>query len=422
MLKRIFKLFLLIGLFIVSIAFAGEVTSNAPIMTSISIQKAEALWLQKNHDLEHARSQIDMAKADTLTASQRPNPQLSYNLSSVGSGRDHRYLNGSDHVVRIEQTFERGNKRELRMESADLSLKASQQYYADFKRQSRTLLYQLYYQLVLAQEKLRITKDNAELFKKTIEAAKLKLDVGEISQAELSRVDLDKLRADNDVMQAQNNLKQAQVDLAFYIGEENNASLIEASDPWPKVMEKIYQKPINIEDRADIKAALFKIKAAEANRELARALKKRDVTIGAQVERNSMDLETNTIGFGVSIPLMTGYGYEGEIARAESEYQLAEHELEHLRAQATSEINKAKSDLMVSEERILHYDDNLLKEADKVLQSAEFSYKQGAQSVMDFLDARRTYKVTQIEAMNARYDYAKSLAAWIFLSEENSNP
>ena len=199
---------------------AGEVTSNAPIMTSISIQKAETLWLEKNHDLEHARNQIDMAKADTLSASQRPNPQLSYNLSSVGSGRDHRYLNGSDHVVRIEQTFERGNKRELRMESADLNLKATQQYYANFKRQSRTFLYQLYYQLVLAQEKLRITKDNAELFKKTIEAAQLKLDVGEISQAELSRVDLDKLRADNDVMQAQNNLKQAQVDLAFYIGEE----------------------------------------------------------------------------------------------------------------------------------------------------------------------------------------------------------
>jgi len=422
MLKRIYLFFVLMSLSIPTSVIAGEVTSNGPIMTSISIQKAEALWLEKNHDLEHARSQIDMAKADTLSAAQRPNPQLSYNLSSVGAGRDHRYLNGSDHVVRIEQTFERGNKRELRMESADLNLKASQQNYADFKRQSRTLLYQLYYQLLLAQEKLRITKDNAELFKKTIEAAQLKLDVGEISQAELSRVDLDKLRADNDVMQAQNNLKQAQVDLAFYIGEENNASLIEASDTWPKVLEKIYQKPINIETRADIKAALLKIKAAEANRELARAFKKRDVTIGAQVERNSLDLESNTIGFGISIPLMTGYGYEGEIARAETEYQLAEHELEHLRAQAISEINKAKGDLMASEERVLHYDDSLLKEANKVLQSAEFSYKQGAQSVMDFLDARRTYKVTQIEAMNARYDYAKSLSAWLFLSEEIPAP
>jgi cobalt-zinc-cadmium efflux system outer membrane protein len=409
-------------MFLTLTSFGAEPETSQPITLLLSLQKSEILWLEKNHALEIARNQIDMAKASTLSAAQRPNPQLSYNLNAIGSNRDHRYLNGSDNIVRIEQTFERGNKRELRMENADLNLKSFQQGFIDFKRQSRTFLYQLYYQTLLSQEKLRISRDNAELFKKTMDAAKIKLDAGEISQAELSRIDLDKLRADNDVMQVENNLKQAQVDLAFYIGEENNASLIEASDGWPKVSEKIYQKTINIEERADIKAALLKIKAAEANRDLALSLKKRDITLAAQLERNNMDLQSNTIGFGISIPLMTGYGYEGEIARAESEYQLAEYELQNVRAQATSEINKAKSDLMASEDRVLHYDNNLLKEADKVLQSAEFSYKQGAQSVMDFLDARRTYKLTQIEAVNARYNYAKSLAAWLFLIEETRSP
>jgi len=57
-----------------------------------------------------------------------------------------------------------------------------------------------------------------------------------------------------------------------------------------------------------------------------------------------------------------------------------------------------------------------------VLQSAEFAYKQGAQSVMDLLDARRTYKATQIEAASARSDYATALAAWEFLSNESDRP
>ena len=68
MLKRIYLLFVLMSFSIVTSAIAGEVSSSAPIMTSITIQKAEALWLEKNHDLEHARNQIDMAKADTLNA------------------------------------------------------------------------------------------------------------------------------------------------------------------------------------------------------------------------------------------------------------------------------------------------------------------------------------------------------------------
>jgi cobalt-zinc-cadmium efflux system outer membrane protein len=308
------------------------------------------------------------------------------------------------------------------MQSADFMLHASEADFQSIQRQSKTQLYQLYYQLLLAQEKLRITEENASLYEKTIQASELRLKAGDISGSELSRLDLDKLRADNDVFQARNNLKQAQVNLAIFIGEELNAPALEVSDTWPKVMEKAYQNSINIENRADIKASQLRLKSAETNRELALALKTRDVTIGAQVEHNSLDLESNTVGLGVSIPLMTGYGYEGEIARAESEYQAALLELDHAHSFAISEVNKARSDLKTAEARVLHYDDSLLKEADKVLQSAEFAYKQGAQSVMDLLDARRTYKTTQIEAATARADYASALATWQFLTHESEQP
>ena len=402
--------------------YGNEISHAQNSLQSLTLKNAEALWLEKNHDLQIAKNQLDMAKSDTLSAAQRPNPQLSYNMNNVSTGRDHRYLNGSDHVVRIDQTFERGDKRDLRMRSADYRLNASQEDLNSITRQSRTLLYQLYYQLLLAQEKLRITEESADLYVKTVDVAQLRFKAGDISAAELSRIDLDKLRLDNDVFQARNNLKQAQIDLGIYIGEELNASSLKATDTWPNITANLYQNAINIENRADIKAAKLRLSAAETNRELAMALKKRDITIGAQVEHNSLDLESNTVGIGVSIPLMTGYAYEGEIARAESEYQAAMLELDHTHSYAISEVNKARGDLKTAEARVMHYDDNLLKEADKVLQSAEFAYKQGAQSVMDLLDARRTYKATQIEAASARADYASALAAWQFLSNESDRP
>ena len=412
--KQSFRHIFFLFLFIHFSVYGNELGHAQNALDSLTLKSAEALWLEKNHDLQTAKNQLDMAKADTLTASQRPNPQLSYNMNNVGTG--------SDHVVRLDQTFERGDKRDLRMKSADYRLNASQEDLNSITRQSRTLLYQLYYQLLLAQEKLRITEESAELYVKTIEVAQLRFKAGDISAAELSRIDLDKLRLDNDVFQSRNNLKQAQIDLGIYIGEELNAPLLKASDTWPNITPNLYQNPMNIENRADIKAAKLRLSAAETNRELAMALKKRDVTIGAQIEHNSLDLESNTVGIGVSIPLMTGYAYEGEVARAESEYQAALLELDHAHAYAISEINKARGDLKTAEARVTHYDDNLLKEADKVLQSAEFAYKQGAQSVMDLLDARRTYKATQIEAASARADYASALAAWQFLSNESDRP
>ncbi len=416
--RNIFFLFLFLNFYV----YGNELSHAQNSLENLTLKNAEALWLEKNHDLQIAKNQLEMAKADTLSAAQRPNPQLSYNMNNVGTGRDHRYLNGSDHVVRLDQTFERGDKRDLRMKSADYRLNASQEDLNSITRQSRTLLYQLYYQLLLAQEKLRITEESADLYVKTFEVAQLRFKAGDISAAELSRINLDKLRLDNDVFQSRNNLKQAQIDLGIYIGEELNAPALKASDTWPHITPNLYQKPMNIENRADIKATKLRLSAAETNRELAMALKKRDITIGAQIEHNSLDLESNTVGIGVSIPLMTGYAYEGEIARAESEYQSAFLELEHAHAYAISEINKARGDLKTAEARVAHYDDNLLKEADKVLQSAEFAYKQGAQSVMDLLDARRTYKATLIESTAARADYASALAAWEFLSNESDRP
>ena len=415
LLRNLIYLFFLVN----SVAFGEE--SFRPIINlhHLSLKMTEDLWEQKNLNIQIAKTQVEAAKADTLSAARRPNPQLSYYMNSIGTGRDHRYLNGSDQVIHIDQTFERGDKRELRIKNADLMLHASESDLQNIARLSKTQLYQLYYQLLLAQEKLRISEDNVSLYQKTLEVSQLRFKAGDISSAELSRLDLDKLRAENEVLQAKNNLKQAQIELAMYIGEELNAPVIEASDTWPKLMEKAYQNSINVDDRPDVKAAMLRLNAADTNLELALALKKRDITIGAQIEHNSLDLESNTVGLGVSIPLLTGYGYEGEIARAASDKKLAETDLERIKAQAISEINRARGDLKTAEARVMQYDENLLKEADKVLQSAEFAYQQGAQSVMDLLDARRTYKLTQIEAMNARYEYATSLSSWLLLSQES---
>lgn len=410
-------------IFLLSLNAYGEEGFRSPTsLQHLTLKMAEELWQQKNLNIQIAKNQVEGAKADTLSAARRPNPQLSYYMNSIGAGRDHRYLNGSDQVIHIDQTFERGDKRELRMKSADLMLHASEADYESIKRLSKTQLYQLYYQLHLAQDKLKISEDNASLYEKTLEVSQLRFKAGDISAAELSRLDLDKLRADNEVIQAKNILKQAQIDLAIYIGEELSAPIIEVTDPWPRRTENAYQNPINIENRPDVKAAILRLNAADTNLELALAQKKRDVTIGAQIEHNSLDLESNTIGLGVSIPLMTGYGFEGEIARAVSDKKLAETDLERIKAQAISEVNKARGDLKTAEARVTHYDDNLLKEADKVLQSAEFAYKQGAQSVMDLLDARRTYKSTQLEAMSARADYASALSSWLLLSRESESP
>jgi cobalt-zinc-cadmium efflux system outer membrane protein len=63
-------------------------------------------------------------------------------------------------------------------------------------------------------------------------------------------------------------------------------------------------------------------------------------------------------------------------------------------------------------DRVRRFQEEILITAKKSADAAEFAFKNGATGVMDVLDARRSYRATRLEALNAQADYAKSLATW----------
>lgn len=395
--------------------------ADTAALSRLTLSDAEQMWYRQNREIKLARDQVAGADADTLTAAQRPNPQLSVNAGSIDIGHNggpvvRRVTDDSDIVVRIDQTLERGNKRELRMRTADLRLDAAKHETANITRQGRISLLQAYYDLQLAQEQLRIAQDNARLFDDTLAAASLRLSAGDIPPSDLSRIRVDALRAGNEVRQAQNALGQAQVALAYQIGAERDAAAIAAVDPWPEAVAPSIDP--DIESRPDVRAAQMRVQAAEAARDLAQSLKTRDVTLGFQVEHNGGNTPSHSVGVGMSVPLLTGYEYQGEIAHAEADLQSARDALEQIRSQAIAEISKTRSDLETALDQVRRYDDTLLAEADKSLQAAEFAYKHGALGVMDLLDARRTNKSARMDAAVARANYAKALAAWRYAGGE----
>lgn len=416
------KKYLIIMMLWPSLACTAESASPGNIsLARLTISDAEKMWQQKNHEIQQARDQVAGVAADKLGAAQRPNPQLSLLSQAIGTGGNHRYLHGADTILRIDQPLERGGKRDLRMRRADFALNAAQQDLVDSMRQGSVALYQAYYDLKLAQEKLQISEDNEHLFAQTVDAAKLRLNAGDIAKSELSRIQVDALRAENDVRQAQNDLQQAQTSLAYQIGAEDDVQSIQAVDNWPGVEKTELSPQGQIDQRPDVRAAKLRVQAAETARDLAQALKTRDVTVSAQIEHNGNELESNTIGLGVSVPLFTGYEYQGEIGRSEAEYLAAQDDLERVRAQAKTEISRAQSDLEAATELLQRFDNSLLAEAASSLSSVEFAYQHGALSIMDLLDARRTYKATLMDASSARANYAKALTAWRYANGQGES-
>lgn len=388
--------------------------------SGLSLRSAEALWQAHSRELRLAQAAMSSAAADVQTAGQRPNPDVSLNVLSIspwsgygaGSWKDKKM----DTQLRLDQLIERGGKRDLRIKGAEARRDAAHFDADETARQQLGALRYAYYNLLLAQEKQNLAEETAALYAKSAAAGRLRQKAGDIAPVDLSRLQIDQSRADSEARQAQAELQQAQLDLAYLIGREADARQLQASDTWPVLEEKVLGET-PLDQRPDLEAARRRQQAAEAERDLARSRKQRDVTVGVQYEHNLQNAPTNSYGFGVSVPIFIWHEYEGEIARAEADFDVARLQYEQQQAQAVGQVAQARNALRLAQDRAKRLESGLLADAGRVAKAAEFAYGKGAMGLMDLLDARRTLRQVQVEAANARADYAKALSDWQLQAE-----
>ena len=421
--NKLFRIVILVCVINIHIASAADKEIS---LEHLSLAQAQQLFHANSRELLAAQRALQASEANAMSAGQKPNPSLSLGVSSFNLNRNAGNKNPENQsnslqdqtlnsTVQISQLFERGDKRELRIASAQNAIKASRFDLKDAERQWLFTLNSSYFDLLLAQLIEAIQNSNVNLYEKTLQAAELRLKAGDIAASDASRIRVDLLKTKNDLRQALANKQKAQSNLAYLIGKETDASIIYAQDIWPdqKSLPELQMKSVN--QRPDVLAAEARAKQAEDNARLANALKTRDVNIALQYQHFPGQLPgagENTIGAALSIPLFTNYQYQGEIARAQVDLNAAQEAKEQTLAAALSEVGRANADLQAATEKLQRFDAQILTEAQKAADAAEFAYNHGATGITDLLDSRRVLRALQLDAACVRADFAKSLAAW----------
>src|SRR5438552_260727 len=367
------------GEFRVALAFWVALAAAPGDARDLSLTEAEKLLAAHNRELRAARHAVESAQAQRLIAAARPNPTFSINSSEInrnpGIGAGPLGQKHVDTVLRIDQPFERGDKRELRLDVASGLQKAAENDSLDVLRQQLAALRAAYFDLKQVQEKALVLADTAQLFTGTLAAAQARLKAGDLAPADVAKVQVDYERAQNDARSARAEYARSQIALAYLIGLESEARELRPVDAWP-ALERAYPDVVvqAIEARPDVLAARSRVEAAEKLRDLAKAQRTRDVTIGAQYERYPGSLPENSVGFGIAIPLFTGYDFSGDIQKAEVDRYAAIDALARARALAGNELRRAAGDLNAAADRLERVDGTLLAAAGRSARSAEFRF------------------------------------------------
>ena len=391
-----------------------------PLTEGVALQRMAAC----NRDIIGMRRAVAAARADRRIAGQPPNPTLTAGVGSfnpklgIGSGPWSRKT--MDNSLRYEQLIERGGKRALRERGTDRLIAAAEQDLAEVQRQQRAVVLQAMLDVAAIDERLKLLGELVALYEQSGRANARRVASGDLASIDAQRQAIETTRAQADLRQARADAQRARLALATALAWESQANALE-SDPAILGVTAFAADILDPEQRADVKAAHLRVEAASAARDLAQAQAKADVTVGLQVDwypsnaTNSFGQGT-TYGVTVSVPLQVRHRFEGELARALSDYEAAQEAFQRASATARNDAARLQGDLANGQDRLRLLQDQQAPLSEQVARAAELGYAKGALTVLEVLDARRILRQTRLDLLAARADVARATLArnsWI---------
>lgn len=373
--------------------------------------------LQCNLDIIDSKRNIIANEANLTIAGQIQNPNLTIGIGSIspklGIGSGPYFDKTIDNSIRYEQLIERGNKRDLRKKTAQSQVAAASQDVIDVERQVSVDLLRAMVDLAAVDERIDLLSQVVALYDEALKASSIRTEKGDLPPIDVQRQKIDANRARIELRQAQTEAKSAQITLAKLLAWETKASALKVDTSILDVAP-LDASNFDLSSRADIKAAKLRVESAASQLDLAQALRKSDITAGVQYDHwPTSSSNTNgtgdTIGFTIGLPLTINHGYEGEIARATSDYEAAKEVLAHTEANAKSEWERINADVASAEINLDILQKEQLPRAEDVANTVELGYKKGALSLLDLLDARRMLRQTRLDTLNAHANLARAV-------------
>ena len=406
-------------------ALASPAFGQGPGPTRITLDEAIQMALQHNHNVLAMMTTIQQAQAEETTANLRPNPSLfadweylplgspaKQNPPLYGGQTTNDYLrNNTEGDIGLSYLLERGKKRQHRLQAAKDITAQTRSLVADNIRGLTFNVAALFVNVQLAASTIELAEKDLKSFQQTVDLGELRFNKGAISEDDYLKIKLQLLQFESDYQQAELAKIQALSDLRQLLGYESVSADYDVEGPFD------YQ-PLkgNLEDfqlkalqnRPDLRAAQQGVSAARSQYELQRAIGKQDVTVqGNYSHVNGINAAT----FYGSIPLPIFNRNQGEIARTRFAITQAQEQEKATNGQALTDVRDAYEGLRTSDKVVQLYRSGYLDVAQKDRDISEYAYQHGAVSLLDFLDAERSYRATQLA-------YRQALASYLLALEQ----
>jgi cobalt-zinc-cadmium efflux system outer membrane protein len=377
-----------------------------PPVTHVSMDDAVRLTIDRNQTLRGQRLAIDASIADQTTAALKPNPNLAFGADGFTPFSPRQVTwdflgNEVSYSTSLSYTFERGGKRAKRTTVAEDTTDVTRKNVLDLERQLRFQAEQAFVSALLAKSALDLAQQDLKSFSEVVEINRQRVASGDLAQGDFYRISLQKLQFEQDVSAAQLNLIQAKAALRQLMGFESLADDFEVDGTLAFVSPVVNLEDLKrqaLDNRPDVQAATAGVALA------------RD-TVALELGNRAQDLDGNlsyshtgpgnTIGLGAAINLPIHDRNQGNIAHSQIAVRQAVEAEAAARFAAVTDVVNAYAALETNEKIVNLYESGYLDQARRSLEITTYVYQHGAGTLLDLLDAERTYRSTELAYRDA---------------------
>jgi outer membrane protein, heavy metal efflux system len=394
----------------------AQTLAQKPGAVTITLDDAIQMALEHNHNLLAARTTIQQSQAEETTANLRPNPVLLGDTQFLPifepSQFNSNYIdNTAQFDLGVSYLFERGKKRQHRLQAAKDQTAVTRSQVADNERSLTFSVASDFINVELAESTLELANQNLKGFQNTVEIGESRYKAGDISEDDLLKIKLQLLQFQTDVSAARLARVQGLSDLRQLLGYESISAEYDVAgafdyQPVKGNLEDFQAKAL--QTRPDLRAAQKGVTAANSQFQLQKSIAKKDVT--GQVSYTHLG-DINNISLFGQIPLSIFDRNQGEIARTGFAITQAQEQEKFASGQVLTDVRDALENLRSNDQIVGLYRSGYLDQARQSRDISEYSYRHGAASLLDFLDAERSYRATELA-------YRQALASYLIALEQ----
>jgi cobalt-zinc-cadmium efflux system outer membrane protein len=356
-----------------------------------------------NPEISVALREQEATEGARIQAGVRHNPYISSEIQDTRR-------NTQQITLQFNQEIELGNKRESRLALADiLHTKATAELDA-LKATIHANTVNAFYEVLVAQERLALSKSSFEVANAAVNAATKRVNAGKSSPVEETKSNIAASSAKIELNQSNSQLNSARKRLSALWG-----------NPFP-VFEQAYGDVENIplvpsfenllallENAPAIGIANLEVSARGGSTKLARSQSTPNITISAGIVHNQ-ELGLNQAILGLSAPIPLFDRNQGNVQEAVSLQYKAQDELIALKTQLATKLAGEHERLSVARLSAISLREEILPGAQNAFEAANKGFNAGKFNFLDVLDAQRTLFQAKSQYIQVLLDAHQAIA------------